>query len=74
MRSFVSSIRSLVSPMLLVFTLMAPAVMAEPGHMATVNINTASAETIANALKGVGLSKAEAIVAYRSANGNGYRW
>ncbi len=34
-----------------------------------VNINTASAEQIAESLKGVGLSKAEAIVAYREANG-----
>ena len=34
-----------------------------------VNVNTASAEEIAEALKGVGLSKAEAIVSYRSENG-----
>ena len=34
-----------------------------------VNINTANAEEIADALKGVGLSKAEAIVSYRDANG-----
>ncbi len=34
-----------------------------------VNINTASAEQIAESLKGVGLAKAEAIVAYREANG-----
>jgi len=33
------------------------------------NINTASAEQIASALKGVGMSKAEAIVDYRDANG-----
>jgi competence protein ComEA len=36
----------------------------------SVNINTASAEEIAQGLKGVGLSKAEAIVSYRKANGN----
>ena len=30
-----------------------------------VNVNTASAEEIADSLKGVGLSKAEAIVEYR---------
>lgn len=35
----------------------------------TVNINTASAEEISEALKGVGQSKAEAIVAYREAHG-----
>ena len=34
-----------------------------------VNVNSASAEEIAEALKGVGMSKAEAIVAYRDANG-----
>ena len=34
-----------------------------------VNINTASAEEIADSLKGVGLSKAQAIVEYREANG-----
>jgi competence protein ComEA len=35
-----------------------------------VNINTASASEIASALTGVGPSKAEAIVAYRSQNGH----
>jgi competence protein ComEA len=34
-----------------------------------VNVNSASAEDIAEALKGVGLSKAEAIVSYRNSNG-----
>ena len=34
-----------------------------------VNVNSASAEEIAEALKGVGMSKAEAIVSYRSENG-----
>ena len=34
-----------------------------------VNINAASASEIAAALKGVGLSKAEAIVAFRTQNG-----
>jgi len=34
-----------------------------------VNINSASAEEIAESLKGVGLSKAEAIVDYRNDNG-----
>ena len=36
---------------------------------AAVDINRASAEEIAEALNGVGLSKAQAIVAYREANG-----
>jgi competence protein ComEA len=35
-----------------------------------VNVNKASAEEIADSLKGVGISKAEAIVAYREANGS----
>lgn len=34
-----------------------------------VNVNTANAEEIADGLKGVGLSKATAIVAYRETNG-----
>ena len=34
-----------------------------------VNINTADAETISAELKGIGLSKAEAIVEYRSKHG-----
>lgn len=35
-----------------------------------VSVNTADAETIADALQGVGLKKAQAIVAWREANGN----
>lgn len=34
-----------------------------------VNVNTADAQTLATNLTGVGLSKAQAIVAYREANG-----
>ncbi len=34
-----------------------------------VNINTADAETLSRELTGIGLSKAEAIVAYREQNG-----
>ena len=34
-----------------------------------VNVNSASIEEIAEALKGVGMTKAEAIVAYRNENG-----
>tara|TARA_B110000908_G_C10175526_1_gene413061 strand:- start:983 stop:1231 length:249 start_codon:yes stop_codon:yes gene_type:complete len=53
--------------------------MAAPGEKARspvseqvqqqVNINSASEIDIANALKGIGLKTAEAIVAYREANG-----
>jgi len=35
-----------------------------------VNINTADAETIAGAMSGVGLKKAQAIVEYRNKNGS----
>ena len=35
-----------------------------------VNVNTASAEQIAENLKGIGMSKAQSIVAYREANGS----
>jgi competence protein ComEA len=35
-----------------------------------VNVNTASAEEIAENLKGIGLSKAQLIVDYREANGS----
>ncbi len=35
----------------------------------TVNINTADAATLAEVLKGVGLAKAEAIIAYRKEHG-----
>ncbi len=45
----------------------APAPAAEAPK--TVNINTADAATLAAALKGVGQSKAEAIVAYRKEHG-----
>ncbi|MGV6851011.1 MAG: ComEA family DNA-binding protein [bacterium] len=36
---------------------------------AAVNINTADAQQLADNIKGVGLAKAEAIVAYRNENG-----
>jgi len=35
-----------------------------------VNVNTASAEQISENLKGIGLTKAQSIVAYREANGS----
>ena len=38
----------------------------------TVNINQADAETLASVLNGVGISRAEAIVAYREKNGKFY--
>lgn len=44
--------------------LLAPAAVAGP-----VNVNTADAKTLARELDGVGMAKAEAIVAYRQKNG-----
>ena len=38
-------------------------------HAATVNLNTASAEELAAALQGIGVTKAEAIIAFREKNG-----
>jgi len=43
--------------------------MAEDASTPTVNINTADATTLAEQLDGVGTVKAQAIVAYRQANG-----
>jgi competence protein ComEA len=48
---------------------LAALVVSSIGMAAPVNINTASAEQIAEALNGVGLSKAQAIVDYREAYG-----
>jgi competence protein ComEA len=44
--------------------LLAPAALAGP-----VNVNSADAKTLAKELNGIGLSKAEAIVAHREKNG-----
>ena len=44
--------------------LLAPTAIAGP-----VNVNTADAKTLARELQGVGIAKAEAIVAYREKNG-----
>ena len=46
-----------------------PAFADDTPAAATVNINTAGAEELASALKGVGQSRAEAIVRYREAYG-----
>ncbi|HEY8384960.1 MAG TPA: helix-hairpin-helix domain-containing protein [Porticoccaceae bacterium] len=47
----------------------APRVQNASEQSAAVNINTASAEEIAAVLTGVGLTKAQAIVAWRESNG-----
>jgi len=45
------------------------AVCVSVAYAAPVDINTANAEEISKALEGIGLKKAEAIVAYRTQNG-----
>lgn len=52
-------------------TLLAAILLSAAAWAATpVNVNSASAEEISENLKGIGLSKAELIVAYREANGS----
>ena len=58
---------ALFALLLSVGALLQPAMAGEPA--APVNINTASAEEIADALTGIGLSKAQAIVAWREQHG-----
>lgn len=49
---------------------LAAALLAAPAFASTpVNINTADATTLAQSLDGVGLAKAQAIIAWRDANG-----
>ena len=55
----------LMATLVLLLSLFAGFAHAEP---VTININTADIETLAS-LNGIGQSKAEAIVAYREANG-----
>lgn len=64
-----SFVRRLFPAFCLLLALSTPLSAAEPVHVAPVNINTASAATLADALDGVGLSKAEDIVAYRKSHG-----
>jgi len=59
-------IRQLTRLCVLVAALYSSAVLAAPE---SVNINQADAATIAEVLKGVGLSRAQAIVEYREQNG-----
>jgi competence protein ComEA len=56
--------KKLMEKLILLLTLLAFNAMATP-----VNINTADAKTISDALSGIGLKKAEAIVKYRTEKG-----
>ncbi len=55
------AIRNVVVLLTLIFTSMA--------YAGQVNINTADAQTLSKNIKGVGLKKAQAIVAFREKNG-----
>ena len=61
-------ISRLISGFVLLFILACPVAYAE-NHGEVININTADAQTIASAMKGVGLKRAMAIVDYREQNG-----
>ena len=62
--------RKLITLVTLVLSLAAaPLAGAAEAGLMKVNINTDDAVTIAEVLNGVGMKKAEAIVAYREANG-----
>lgn len=64
-----TQLKTLLSTLLIVgATALAPVAMAAP-EADSVNINRADAETIAAVLDGVGLKKAQAIVAYRQRQG-----
>ena len=56
--------------MKLIYTILLACLLTWPAWAAgTVNINTASAEEIAESLNGIGLSKAQEIVRYRDEHG-----
>jgi competence protein ComEA len=57
-------IRKSLCALALCLAMVLPAIAASP-----VNVNTANAKTLAASLDGVGLGKAQAIVAYRDAHG-----
>ena len=61
------SLRTLLGALGLTVLCLAQPALAEPD---SVNVNAADAQTLADVLDGVGLSRAEAIVEYRNANGS----
>ena len=60
------TLRTLLNALIVSAALLAQAAFAAPD---SVNVNSADAETLAAVLDGVGLARAEAIVAYRQENG-----
>ena len=52
------------------FIMMLAITLGGPSFASEVNINTMDATTIASSLKGIGMAKARAIVAYREENGS----
>ncbi len=70
------TISSIVITLLLIIT-SSQTVMAKNAHtkstiqqVSSINLNTADAKSIAKALKGIGIKKAQAIIAYRKKHGN----
>lgn len=62
--------RRLLAPLAVCGTLMLPlGAVAEPDHVAPINVNTATAESLADAMDGVGPTRARAIVAFRDTHG-----
>jgi len=59
----------MIRPLLLALCLLAPPLL-QAQEEARININTASAETLATMLNGVGMSKAKAIIAHREQHGD----
>ena len=55
--------------MRLLYTLALSMLVLTQAWAGQVNVNTADAETLARELNGIGLARAQAIVAYREANG-----
>jgi competence protein ComEA len=70
----VKPVQGIILSLLLIFSYVAPAGLwaadSQPEAQATININTADAELIAETVKGVGIRKANAIVAYRQKHGD----
>lgn len=66
---FALSLSILTAPMLSAHAFESKREQAKSGANVVVNVNAASADQIAKALDGIGLSRAKAIVAYRKSHG-----
>ena len=61
--------RHLLTTLVLIISMMVGSAALAEESAWSVNINTATAEVLAESLEGIGESKAQAIIAYREANG-----